>query len=328
MRRRDFIVGLGGAAAWLRPALAQPAAIPVVALINNGSEEASPRFRTAFRAGLAESGYIEGRNVSVEYHWLEGQLRQVSALVADLVRRRVAVIATPGFTSASTAAKAATKAIPVVFGVGENPVSLGLVASFARPGGNATGVNFLMQEILPKVLGLLHNLTPNADRIAVLVNPATTKETQEREWDTVQEAARALGLVTDLVHATNSREIEQGFDTMARDGANALFILPDGYFASRRVQLATFAARHGIPAAYVDRAFPEAGGLMSYGADLADMFHQVGAYAGQILKGVKPADLPVVQPTRFEFVINMQTARLLGIEVPATLLAIADKVID
>jgi putative ABC transport system substrate-binding protein len=285
------------------------------------------RHGAAFRKGLNETGYVEGQNVMVEYHWLEGQHNRVASLMADLVRRRVAVIATPGFTAFSQAAKAATNTIPIVFGVGEDPVKLGLVASLARPGGNATGINFFTAEVVAKRLGFLHDLVPKAVRIAVLVNPAnaTIAEIMLRD---IPEAARALGLQIQVLNASTSREIEAAFATLVRDRADALFVAPDAFFASRRVQFATLATRYGIPAAYSSRESVEAGGLMSYGADNMDMYRRVGVYVGQILKGAKPADLPVLQSTKFYFVINLQTARALGLEVPNSLQLLADEVIE
>jgi putative tryptophan/tyrosine transport system substrate-binding protein len=263
----------------------------------------------------------------VEYHWLEGQYDRLPALMADLVRRRVAVIATPAFTAAAPVAKAATTTIPIVFGVAEDPVKLGLVASFARPGGNATGINFLAAELAAKRLGLLHDLVPKAVRIAVLINPAnaTTAETTLRD---IPEAARPLGLQIQILNASTSREIEAAFGTLVRDRADAIFVAPDGFFSSRRVQFATLAAYHRVPMAHVLREFVEAGGLMSYGVDILDVFRQVGVYTGQILKGAKPADLPVVQSSKFELVINSVTARMLGLTVPPSLLSLADEVIE
>jgi len=281
----------------------------------------------AFRKGLSEASYVEGQNVTVEYNWLEGRYDRVLTLVADLVRRRVAVIATPGNTIAALAAKAATPTIPIVFGVGEDPVKLGLVASLARPGGNATGVNFFFSEVVAKRLELLHELVPKAVRIAVLVNPTNTPSTEAALRD-IPAAARALGLQIQLLNASTSREIEAAFATLVRDRADALFVAPDAFFNSRGVQFATLAAAHRVPAAYALREYVVAGGLMSYATDNVDMWRQVGVYTGQILKGAKPADLPVVQSTKFEFVINLQTARALGIEVPPQLLASADEVIE
>ena len=327
MRRRDFITLLGGATVgWPLATLAQQSTIPVVGFVHGGSSETSARNVAAFRKGLGETGYVEGQNVALEYHWLGGQFDRLPSLMADLVRRRVAVIATPGGNLASLAAKAATATIPIVFGVGEDPVKLGLVASLARPGGNATGINFFVQEILSKRLGLMHELVPKAVRIGVLVNPANTPiaEATLRE---VPEAARSIGLQIQVLNAT-SREIEAAFAALVRDRVDAAFIAADAFFVSRRVQFATLATHYGIPAAYGTRDMVEAGGLMSYATDSADMFRQVGVYTGQILKGAKPADLPVLQSTKFEFVINLQTARALGVEVPDTLLARADEVIE
>ena len=247
--------------------------------------------------------------------------------MTDLVQRRVAVIATPGITAAAPAAKAATTTTPIVFGVAEDPVKLGLVASLARPGGNATGINFLVSEVVAKRLGLLHDLVPKAVRIAVLVNPANAAVTEATLRD-IREAARALGLQIQVLNASTNREIEAAFTTIVRDRTDGLFVAPDGLFGIRGVQLATLAARHAIPAALTLREQVEAGGLMSYGTDLVDVYRQIGVYTGQILKGAKPADLPVLQSTKFEFVINLQTARALGIEVPNSIQLLADEVIE
>ena len=249
------------------------------------------------------------------------------ALVADLVRRQVAVIASPGFPPGALAAKAATATIPIVFGVGDDPVKLGLVASLARPGGNVTGINFFASEVVAKRLGLLHDLVPKAVRIAVLVNPANAAVTEATLRD-IPEAARALGLQIQFLNASTSREIEAAFATLVRDRADALFVAPDGFFVARRVQFATLAARHAIPAAYPLREVVEVGGLMSYGTDLVDAYRQTGVYTGQILKGANPGDLPVVQSTKFDFAINLQTARALGIEVPNSIQLLADEVIE
>jgi putative tryptophan/tyrosine transport system substrate-binding protein len=323
--RREFITLLGSATAWPLAARAQQTVRPIIGFVSARSPEASARLGAAFRKGLNETGIVEGQNVSVEYHYLEGQLDRLPSLMAD-VHRRVAVIATPS-TPATLAAKAAITTIPIVFGVAEDPVKLGLVASLARPGGNATGINFFFSEVVAKRLGLLHDLVPKAVRIAVLVNSANAPnaETTLRQ---IPEAARALGLQIQMLNASTSREIEAAFATLVRDGTDALFLVPDAFFVSRRVQFVTLTARHGIPAAYASREEVEAGGLMSYGTDILDMYRQVGVYTGQILKGAKPADLPVVQSTKFEFVINLITARALGIEVPDTLLARADEVIE
>ena len=281
----------------------------------------------AFRKGLSETGYLEGQNVTVEYHWLENQYDRLPALVADLVHREVAVIATPGSTPAALAAKAATAAIPIVFGVPQDPVQLGLVASLARPGGNATGINFFYTEVIAKRLRLLHDLVPKAVRVAVLVNPANAPVTESTLRET-KEAAQTIGLQIQIFNAATISEIDAVFTTFARARPDALFVGPDAFFTDRRVQFVTLTARDRIPSAYSNRELVEAGGLMSYGTDLADMFHQVGLYTGRILKGAKPADLPVLQSTKFEFVINVHTARALGVEVPSGLLAIADEVIE
>jgi putative ABC transport system substrate-binding protein len=280
-----------------------------------------------FRQGLKEAGYIEGQNVTIEYHWLEGQYDRLPALMADLVRRQVAVIATPGSDVATLAAKAATGTIPIVFGVGEDPVQLGLVASLARPGGNATGVNFFGQEVVAKGLRLLHDLLPKAVRVAVLMNPANAPIAESTLRD-VKEAAPTLGLQIHILNATTIGEIDAAFASFASERPDALFVAPDGFFSSRGGQFATLTARDRIPAAYWNRDFVAAGGLMSYGTDLAETYHQVGVYAGSILKGAKPADLAVVQSTKFVFAINHQTARALGIEVPPNVLSIADEVIE
>jgi len=327
MRRREFIAYIGGAAAWPLAARAQQPVMPIVGLVSPRSPEDSARLGATFRKALSEIGYIEGQNVVVEYHLLEGQYDRLPALMADLVRRRVAVIATPGFTAAAPVAKAATTTIPIVFGVAEDPVKLGLVASFAQPGGNATGINFLAAEVMAKRLGLLHDLVPKAIRIAVLINLANapTAETTLRE---TSKAAHDLGLQIQILNASSSREIEAAFATLVRERPDALFIAPDGFFTSRRVQFVTLAAHQRVPAAYPQREFVEVGGLMSYGSDISDVYRQVGVYTGQILKGAKPADLPVVQSSKFEFVINLQTARALGLEVPLGLTAGADELIE
>jgi putative ABC transport system substrate-binding protein len=328
MRRREFITIVGGAmAGWPLVASAQQPAMPVVGFVSGGSADASSRFMAAFRQGLNETGYVEGQNVTVEYRWLEGQYDRLPALMADLVRRRVAVIATPANIVASLAAKAATATIPIVFGVSEDPVRLGLVASFARPGGNATGINNFGQEVAAKRLRLLHDLVPKAVRIAVLLNPANTSsaETTLRE---AQEAAPTLGLQIQILKATTIGEIDAAFATLAREHSDALFVAPDVFFTSRRGQFATLMAINKIPASYAASDFITAGGLMSYGTDIADTYHQVGVYTGSILKGAKPADMPVLQSTKFVFAINLQTARALGIEVPPGLLSIADEVIE
>jgi putative ABC transport system substrate-binding protein len=328
MRRREFITIVGGAAAaWPLAAHAQQPAMPVIGFVDAGSAVAAAQYAAAFRQGLNEAGYTDGRNVTVEYHWLEGRYDRLPGVIADLVSRRVAVIATPASIPASLAAKAATSTIPIAFGVGEDPVKLGLVANFARPGGNATGINFFVSEAVPKRLGLLRDLVPGAKRVAVIINPSNvaTAEVTSKE---VQKAAGDFGLQMQILNATSSDEINAAFAAISRERAEALFVAPDGFFSSRRVQLAILAARNGIPAAYPSRYFVEAGGLMSYGTDIADSFRQVGIYAGKILSGVKPADLPVMQSTKFEFILNLQTAKALGLDVPSGLLLAADEVIE
>jgi putative ABC transport system substrate-binding protein len=298
--------------------------MPVIGFVDGGSPDARARFAAAFRKGLNETGYDEGQNVLIEYHWLNGQYDRLPSLMADLVRRRLAVIAT--LTSAvSLAAKAATTTIPIVFGVGDDPVRLGLVTNLARPGGNATGINFFSSEATTKRLGLLHEMVPKAVRIAVLINPANAAGSTLRD---IPEAARALGLQIRVLNASTSREIEAAFATLGPEPADALFVAGDAFFGSRRVQFATLAMRHAIPAIYSTRDYPEVGGLMSYGTDVGSRFRQAGVMTGQILKGAKPADLPVMQSTKFEFVINLQTARALGLEVPNSIQLLADEVIE
>jgi putative ABC transport system substrate-binding protein len=327
MRRRQFITLLGGATMWPLAAQAQQGVVPLVGLVSGRAGGVSESPVVAFRKGLSETGYVEGQNVMVEYHWLNGQYARLPALMTDLVGRRVAVIATPGSNPASVAAKAAATTIPVVFGVSEDPVKLGLVASVPRPGANVTGINFLFAEVLPKRLGLLHELVPKAVRIAVLINPdnVSNTETMLRE---IPDAARALGLEIAILKASTSAEIEAAFATFVRDRPDALFVAPDAFFSSRRIQFTTLAMRHGIPSFHSSREEVEAGGLMSSGTGNLDMWRQVGVYTGRILKGTKPADLPVMQSTKFELVINAVTARALGLDVPPTLLAIADEVIE
>jgi ABC-type uncharacterized transport system substrate-binding protein len=328
MKRREFITLLGGAAVWPLAAHAQQRTVPVVGLITGFSADAAARYVAAFRKGLNQTGHVEGQDVTVEYHWLEGQYDRLPALMADLVRRQVAVIATPGSTASALAAKAATTTIPIVFSVVADPIRLGLVASLARPGGNATGINFFNSELAAKRLRLLHDLVPKAVRIAVLVNPANASvaETTLRE---MQQAAPAIGLQIQMIlNAATIGEIDAAFASLAHERADALFVAPDGFFVSRAVQFATLTARDRIPATFANPDNVAAGGLMSYGTDVADTFRQVGVYTGSILKGAKPADLPVLQSTKFEFVINLQTARALGVEVPPQLLAIADEVIE
>jgi putative ABC transport system substrate-binding protein len=327
MKRREFITVLSGAAAWSLAARAQQPAMPVVGFINGGTADAYAPFVAAFRKGLNETGFVDGQNVRVEYHWLEGKYDQLPALMADLVRRRVALIATPASGPAARAAKAATSTIPIVFSVAQDPVQHGLVASLARPGGNATGLNFFSREVAAKRLRLLHDLVPKAVRVAVLLNPANTGSA-EATLREVQEAAPAMGLQIQILKATTIAEINAAFASFARERPDALFLASDGFFTDRRVQFATLTARDRIPATGAESQFVKAGLLMSYGTDLAEAFRQVGDYAGRILKGEKPAELPVLQSTKFEFVLNLQTAQALNIEVPPGVLSIADEVIE
>jgi putative tryptophan/tyrosine transport system substrate-binding protein len=326
MQRRDFIkVVAGSVVTWPLAARAQQQAMPVVTLINARSANAD--LASELRKGFGQTGFIEGKNVVVEYHWLDGHYDQLPAIITDAVQRGVAIIATPGSTPASLAAKAGTATIPIVFGVAEDPVKLGLVLSLAKPGTNATGINFFASEVDAKRLGLMHELLPKAKRFAVLVNPANAP-TAEATSKTVKQAAPGLELELLFFNASTPAEIDAAFVAIARERADALFIAPDGFLASRGAQFATLAARNQIPASSFSSDMVTAGLLMSYGTSLADVFRQVGVYAGSILKGAKPADLPVLQSTRFEFILNLQTARLLGLEVPPTLLARADEVIE
>jgi len=325
--RRTFLATLvgGAAATWPLTARAQQAAVPVIGFLYGASPDPVARRLRAFRQGLKDSGYVEGENVAIEYRWAESQFDRLPEMVADLIRRQVTVIAALN-TVAAVAAKAASTTIPIVFSSGEDPVRLGLVASLARPGGNATGINNFIGEVTAKRLGLLHELVPTANRVGVLVNPADVlTETALRD---VQPAARAIGLQIQVVNASTSGEIDAAFAAFVREQVDALFIGPGGVFSNRRVHIANQAMRHGIPATYSQREFPEIGGLMSYGTNLTDSWRHVGIYAGRVLKGAKPADLPVVQSTKLELVINAQTARLLGLTIPPGVLAIADEVIE
>jgi putative tryptophan/tyrosine transport system substrate-binding protein len=328
MKRRDFIAGIGSAATWPLVARAQQPALPVVGLVRAGAADDDESL-AAFRKGLGETGYVDGQNVMIEYHWLDGQYDRLPSLMDDLIRRRVAIIATPSNTAGSIAAKAATATIPIVFGVGDDPVKLGLVTSLARPGGNATGINYFAQEVNAKRLGLLHELVPKATRVAVLLNPANAPIAEITLRD-VQGAARTIGLQIHLLKASTSGEIDAAFGVLAHERPDALFVAADPFLTTRRVrvQIAILAASSRIPAAYSLRDCVLAGGLMSYGTNSADRYRQVGIYTGRILKGDKPADLPVMQSTKFEFVINLGTARALGITVPESLLATADEVIQ
>jgi putative ABC transport system substrate-binding protein len=328
LHRRSFLTLLGGAAAaWPLGAGAQQQAMPVIGYLATTSPEGATDRLRALRQGLKETGFVEGENVAMVYQWAENHLDRLPALAADLVRRRVAVIVTVGGLPAHLAAKAATATIPIVFLIGADPVSRGLVTSLARPGGNLTGVNFFSGELVAKRLELLHSLVPAATRIAVLVNPANAPITEITLRD-VRPAASAMGLQMQILEGRTSREIDLAFAAFPRERPDALFVGNDAFLGSRRVQLVNLASRYAIPASYAGREYAEVGGLMSYGSDVTDATRQVGAYVGRILKGAKPADLPVVQPNKFELVINAQSARLLGIEVPPTLLALADEVID
>jgi putative ABC transport system substrate-binding protein len=329
VRRRDFIMllGSGAAAAWPLATRAQQQPLPVVAFINVGSPESRSDRVAAFRKGLSETGYTEGQNVSVEYHWLDGAYLRLPAVLDDVIQRRVGVIAIPGSGPAVLAAKAATATIPIVFGVAENPVGLGLVKSLAQPGGNATGINFFASEVDAKRLGLMHELLPKASRVAVLVNPANVRYT-EAASKALREAAQTLGIELVFFNARTPAEIDAAFAAITRERAQALFIAGEAIFSVRRTQLATLTARDRMPASYAEREGVEAGLLMSYGTSLVDMARQVGVYTGSILKGAKPSELPVLQATKFEFAINLQTARALGVEVSPMLLARADEVIE
>jgi len=301
--------------------------MPVVGFLSYQSADAIADLLRAFRQGLKETGYVEGENVAIEYRWAENQIDRLRALAADLARRQVAVIATSGGPASALAAKSAAATIPIVFAINDDPVQLGLVASLARPGGNLTGINFLVGELTAKRLELLRELVPGATRVAVLVNPANEATTKSTLRD-IESSARALGLQVKTLNASTSGEINAAFATFARERTDALFVASDAFFFSRRVQLVTLASRHGVPAVYSSRHAVEAGGLMSYGTSLGDAFRQAGVYAGRILKGAKPADLPVVQATKFELVVNHETARSLGLTVPDRLLATADEVIE
>jgi len=326
MKRREVITLLGGVAAWPLAARAQQPAMPVVGFLHSTSPETNVSRVAAFRKGLTETGYVESRNVAIEFRWAAGQDDQLPELAADLIRRRVAVIATPGSTPAALAAKAATATIPIVFAIGADPIALGLVASLNRPGGNVTGISFQTVELVAKRLELLRELAPRATRFVALVNPdvpftdAVVKD--------LQASASSLGLLVEILHARTGREIDAAFATLVQKPDSALLVSPDAFFFQRRAQIVTLAARHALPAIYGTREFSDIGGLISYGPNIVDACQRAGVYAGRILKGEKPADLPVQQPTKFELVVNLNTAKALGLTVPNKLLALADVVIE
>jgi putative ABC transport system substrate-binding protein len=329
VKRREFITLLGGAAAaWPLAARAQQALKPIIGYIGFGALENSVLYLAAFRRGLGETGFVEGQNVAIEYRWLEGRYDRMMEVTTELTRSGIVVIATPGTPpSAVRVAMGVTATIPIVFGVGDDPVKWGIVAGLGQPNSNATGINFFVSEVVAKRLELLRGLVPGAARIAVLLNSADPARSESTLKD-VQVAANTLALQVQVLNASTGQQIEAAFAMLARERPDALFVGPDGFFNTRRVQLAMLAARHAIPTTFAVREYVDAGGLMSYGTSLADMHHQVGVYTGRILRGAKPADLPVMQPVKFELVINMQTARMLGLHVQDSLLAAADEVIE
>jgi len=325
LKRREFITLLGGAAAWPLAASAQQPAMPVVGFVNDS--EATTDLATAFRNGLSEAGLVEGRNVAIEYRWANSQYDQVPRLVADLLRHQVAVIAATGSIETVVAAKEATATIPIVFTTGGDPVKAGLVAALNKPGGNITGITSTNLQLGAKWIGLMHDLLPNAMRFALLVNPRVRANTAGMATD-IQGAAATIGLQVEVLYAETVSELETALASAAQRRAGALMIAPDALFLDRRAQIAALALHHGLPAIYVNRAFPEAGGLMSYGTDWTDTFRQVGVYCGRILKGAKPTDLPVQQATKFHFVINLKTTKALGLTISDNLLTLADEVIE
>jgi putative tryptophan/tyrosine transport system substrate-binding protein len=327
VKRREFVTLIAGAVAILPLAVrAQQPATPVIGLLHPGSPEANPKFIAEFRKGLGETGYVEGRNVTIEYRWAHGETGRLSELAAELTSRLVAVIAAPGSVAAALAAKSATATIPIVSASGADPVQLGLVASLNRPGGNITGITSMNSGLGAKQLGLLHQLLGRDGRFAVLLNPSNPQ--RESVITEVQAAASSMGQQLEILTATTKRDLGPAFSAAVQKRIDALLISADPLFTNSPVQLAILAARHGMPAIYALREFAQAGGLMSYGSNFAELFRQAGIYTGRILKGEKPADLPILQATKFEFVVNLQTAEALGLEVPATLLALADEVIE
>ena len=325
--RRQFITLLGGIAAWPLAARGQQRALPVIGFPNGLSPDGFADRLRAFHQGLKDAGFAEGENVTVEYRWSDGQFDRLPTLAAELVRRQVNVIAAPGGANLALAAQSATRAVPIVFMVAEDPVKLGLVASLARPGGNLTGVNVFNDEIVAKRLEILCRLVPNAARVAVLINPSDPDQMDTVVRD-LEAAARVIGLQIMVLKASTSAQIDAAFATLERERPDALFVTGDTLFTGRRFQLVNLASYHHLPATYSTRSFPDVGGLMSYGSNVTDAYRQVGSYTGRILKGEKPVNLPVVQPTKFELVINNQAARILGVTVPPMLLAIADEIIE
>ena len=326
LKRRDFITLLGGAAAaW--PLAAGAQVMPVIGFLHPSSPEPNADRLRAFSQGLKEAGFVEGVNVAIEYRWAQDHNDRLPVLAADLVHHKVAVMVSPVGAPAALAAKAATNVVPIVFAVNQDPVALGLVASLARPGGNATGINYFTGELVAKRLELMHQLVPTAVRVGVLVNPDNAGNTQATLRD-VEPAARAIGLQIQVLNASSVGEIDASFASLARARADALFVAGDSFFNARRLQFALLAARHGLPASYANRDYPIAGGLMSYGSNVTDYFRQVAIYAGQILKGAKPADLPVMQSSKLELVINAQAARVIGLTLSDKPLVAADEVIE
>jgi putative ABC transport system substrate-binding protein len=326
VRRREFITLLGGAATWPLVAPAQQPAIPVIGYLSARSRDDTSHLIAAFQHGLAESGYVEGRNVTIEYHFAIGQYDRLPAMATELVRRPVAVIATTGGEPAVQAAKAATSTIPIVFATGVDPVKQGLVASFNRPGGNITGIVLFAAQLEPKRFGLLRDLAPQASTVGILLNPSFPAS--ERSLLDIQEAARHLNLAIHVLRANTDREIDTAFETITQQRIPALLVAGSPFFDTRRDKLVALTARNAVPTMFQFREFVEAGGLMSYGADISEAYRQVGVYTGRVLKGASPGDLPIIQATKFEFVINLKTARALGVKVSDNLLSLADKVIE